>query len=1382
MKKNICIITLLLACFWSYGFAAKVTVKMNTRSYCMKLTKKATGETVSYDSPAQEKTNGTNTYVFNNLETGTYVIEAYGYASGTKYGDMGKLEITVGDEAEQTFNVGTLQLKANNAGWTYGSDYEARNLTIKDGQGNEMQATLGTTPTQNYAVCLIYLTGSTIDLDFVPSEAREAEGYETFHYSKTQTSAAPNETVTIAQPSFSVTVPSEAHFVMAFKPSYDDHSQPSSGQTGMAHYVPFTEVEPVSKQESGSNTVYTYRLQTDAYYSYRTWMDGKTTLAGRFTKKASAADNPTLNFTSNSYEAFSPSWTDHDVTHNNGLNVANIMLNINESGHLKMNVGDKRPLMAQRDWQITSNYTENYFLEPDYYFVVLNADGTTEDNSVVRLSESHTHGSPWTQLEAVGKGTAIVVVTYDALQYDLYNTSSASAPVGGNRWSALWPENTGVFVVTVGQATTSISTHMTLNEGMNSTDEKLAGDMVDAEHDVLYYLDDEPGYYYTFAPEGVSAVSVASPSFTGNRANYSGFDATSQKVMRKDDGSYTLLLSQGRNIVRLTDANGNSEYQVLTAKPCSRTITNITHPGEETAHPGDKINIQYTGLFHPANKMAAVYNNSAYIAYNGIEGGESLYESANQYNFAATSSAQLYGIQIPEDINVDETPEFTATDGVICVIGYGAAFGSHRNIDPEQGLSASMNAIQHKSYMGALPPFTLALQPAELYSVVFRGLPEGAVVTFTDSKGKERTPQGDYTWKVLPGAYSYTIEAEGYVTLSNTLSVVDGGPQTIYVKPNMTKTDDVWNGTVKEPETVTESESGDADGEFAGMAGYYKITSAEELAWVAQQVNGGNNGINAVQVNDINLTGGNWTPIGNNSKKYQGTFCGNGHTVSGLTIDSESNYQGLFGSTDGAEIRSLHVEGNVTFGKDQSSAAYCGGIVGAATNTRLFDLHFKGSVSVGSRELENPNVNNQNSNVGGIVGYVNANTTIEQCSNEGSIMGGANVGGIVGNVNANTSGISNCWNTGLVSGIATTGGIVGKLSATGIVVENVYNYGENVEMRSYKSWSSTLSQNSRGAITGTTSSNNLNNVSNAFASVLFQQDSKTTEKEPATFTNGEVAYLLGQQSSCWGQQFGTEALPTFSDYKVMQNTQYSFGDYYSVNNQNDYTAYSVLFEDKAEPLLPNDANSLLAANFSFNRELIVGNVATFVLPVALPTEALNGSVYQMSSVSGTKIYFEQAETETLLPNMPYLIEPDADGQMLRSKLQNVQIVPLAESPSYSLTETTIGNVNHFGTYTTQVFTSGNSNTYYGYSEGKFTKASVATLRPFRTMFAVEGDAAAKPTSFDIVLDGDATDIAEMKDGKIKMKDSMYDLQGRKVQRSAHRPSIIIVNGKKTIVK
>ena len=82
----------------------------------------------------------------------------------------------------------------------------------------------------------------------------------------------------------------------------------------------------------------------------------------------------------------------------------------------------------------------------------------------------HEKNSSVATVTANQEGTAIILVTYDAMTNMQGQSSTAS-----KRFSAIWPENTGVIVVTVDADGTAIQTNMTINEGMNASIEKLVG-------------------------------------------------------------------------------------------------------------------------------------------------------------------------------------------------------------------------------------------------------------------------------------------------------------------------------------------------------------------------------------------------------------------------------------------------------------------------------------------------------------------------------------------------------------------------------------------------------------------------------------------------------------------------------------------------------------------------------------------------------------------------------------------------------------------------------------------------------------------------------------------------------------------------------------------
>lgn len=92
--------------------------------------------------------------------------------------------------------------------------------------------------------------------------------------------------------------------------------------------------------------------------------------------------------------------------------------------------------------------------------------------------------------------------------------------------------------------------------------------------------------------------------------------------------------------------------------------------------------------------------------------------------------------------------------------------------------------------------------------------------------------------------------------------------------------------------------------------GYYEIYDNADLKAFADLVNGGQTTINARLMNDIDLNGDStnkWTPIGNSSNSFKGTFDGGSNTVSNLYVSVNARnthaYAGLFGHVGSGAAR-----------------------------------------------------------------------------------------------------------------------------------------------------------------------------------------------------------------------------------------------------------------------------------------------------------------------------------------------------------------------------------------------------------------------------------------------------------------------------------------------
>ena len=273
--------------------------------------------------------------------------------------------------------------------------------------------------------------------------------------------------------------------------------------------------------------------------------------------------------------------------------MADIYLNINPQGYLKLDsIGQTYQIVNLRNWEAVDSITNNYFIEPDYHYTVIDESGSPSSN-VVTIDENGL-------LSAVGTGTAIVLVTYDAI-----NIQNA---VGGPFFGAIWQENTGVFVVSVGAEASGIETGMTMNEGKNTADSKLSGDAIDAEHDVIYFVGEKGEYTFTTVTDDVS-VYAANPTVS-DKMTFNGFKAVKKNI----DGSVTVPLVEGRNIVKL-EKNGKTEYQIITAKKVEYTIN-----GGEPVKVGDTISIVFDKIYNPVGKLAGVYNPTTDIVYDTNSG------------------------------------------------------------------------------------------------------------------------------------------------------------------------------------------------------------------------------------------------------------------------------------------------------------------------------------------------------------------------------------------------------------------------------------------------------------------------------------------------------------------------------------------------------------------------------------------------------------------------------------------------------------------------------------------------------------------------------------------------------------------------------------------
>ena len=337
----------------------------------------------------------------------------------------------------------------------------------------------------------------------------------------------------------------------------------------------------------------------------------------------------------------------------------------------------------------------------------------------------------------------------------------------------------------------------------------------------------------------------------------------------------------------------------------------------------------------------------------------------------------------------------------------------------------------------------------------------------------------------------------------------------------------------------------------------YIITKAEELAWFRDQVNGGNKKICAkiadnVEVIDLKnfchaadaskkIDEQSWVPIGNSNKPYQGTFDGNGKTITNLYINASQVNVGLFGYTYGGTIKNLTFEyANVT-----NTNNYAGVLVGKAfvgstlQNIKISNTcQIKGGKYTGgiAGYLDGNAYNCVNcatvqgiQYIGGLCGYSSTGNSMTACANYGNVTASSSgVGGLVGYFSGGT--IQDCANYGDVKGTEYVAGMAGSVKNGKI--QNVFSYGNISVTTKTQRVGMVFGYSSSGATEGMVAYysgakltiKGQEQTVKAFGNGTPSED-KATGFTETQLKSGFVAYQLQQNASSeakWGQNLAND--------------------------------------------------------------------------------------------------------------------------------------------------------------------------------------------------------------------------------------------------------------------
>ena len=523
------------------------------------------------------------------------------------------------------------EIYATNSGWVENTDYTI-DYQVVGADGMNRKAEMGTSTSWGTThTSGIFVEGDTVKATFTPM-GDKAGKFNPLTITKSSADTAPGKGALSISASLL-----EALNITVTAPA---GSTISLGRFGSYWIYQFE--EPLSVETVGDTVVAKFRPSAAGSMNHFVRVqhpDGVT-----YWTFDSLKDGQSITVTKEDLHIGDASFTKDTVNrfNKNVYDLGNVYLNINEKGYLNLEQGQTRELDVFRCWQAIEGFVNAKIALPDVHYTVVDLNGQPSD--VVTITPDKNNSS-LASMRANKNGTALVLVTYDAMTHMQGQSSTKS-----KEFSAIWPEFTGVFVVSVGADGSAIQTNMTMDR-MDAPVKNDAQKALDAEHDILFYLGDA-GAAYSFKPEEGCTVTVARSTVT-DKMRFSGF--TSKGVTVAADGTVTVTgLTTGRHII-CVEKDGVKTYQVVTTRGVSYDFLDADGnvlPKTTEFKAGDKVKIQFHDLVSPKEKLSGYYNFNFSVYYKGENGAffkSNPGSTFGAYDFSGNPVRQQIEITIPED-------------------------------------------------------------------------------------------------------------------------------------------------------------------------------------------------------------------------------------------------------------------------------------------------------------------------------------------------------------------------------------------------------------------------------------------------------------------------------------------------------------------------------------------------------------------------------------------------------------------------------------------------------------------------------------------------------------------------------------------------------------
>lgn len=462
------------------------------------------------------------------------------------------------------------------------------------------------------------------------------------------------------------------------------------------------------------------------------------------------------------------------------------------------------------------------------------------------------------------------------------------------------------------------------------------------------------------------------------------------------------------------------------------------------------------------------------------------------------------------------TPEFNdqfATGYSVTDIKVHANTKGYANGEPETGDITVTALKQGDAFYALLAPTTVDAEATFLTVTVsdgttsqeltVKGIPAtttGNSYSFTLTVGKDMVKMGTvsvnpWTGATIVGGEATEVKVETVIEGSTaTITIPDvatdamvqnamneftaDGLTTIIVEGPLNETRQGYIATALAGKTVTLylthlaedeliDELASADDGITVNCGYYMADASTYVAYNADGLQAWSTYAQANPTTNLSLgkditlplaegENSNWTSVGTETTPYTGTVNGNGHSITGMTINQTTNNAGFIGYLgENGAVKNLKLKDvSVT-----TTGNYVGGLVGYSLSVIENCAVEGGTISTSASE----------GLVGGIVGRAegkdSAPALIVACHNTAAVSGKAQVGGIIGSAQ-NYSRVIACYNSGTITHTEKwrCGGIAGYFRSaltysccnynTGTTTEEAAIAGNTPGSRYHNYWSS----------------------------------------------------------------------------------------------------------------------------------------------------------------------------------------------------------------------------------------------------------------------------------------------------------------------------------------